>query len=397
MNLPRLDLHPLQRRALVNAGVAAFITLVLGFSVQALVGGGDGDAVAGPSPSSSASPEPPACVPSWDVVQAADPGELPNTLRAIAALAAGEAWAVGASGDPISPDEVLLERWDGSAWTAEVVAAPGSETNELLAVDASEPNDVWAVGRTASGFGDRPLVLHYDGSVWDVVAMPADVGGVLTGVEAVAPNDVWAVGFSGDPVASLNRALMLHWDGEVWSVVDAGRAVGGGASLLNDVTALSPDDVWAVGEQHNQPLIIRFDGEKWEQTPTDIRGVANAIEPTAPDDAWVVGSPIQRFADGGWTQGANVRADGQLLSVAAVSPDDVWAVGVRPSGEATKALVVRFDGRGWKPVDGPPVPGSEALTGIDALPDGTVLAVGYKDVETGRRTLAVRGSTCLPT
>jgi len=396
MNLPRLDLHPLQRRALINAGIAAFVTLVLGLSLQAALGGDGEDAVAGATTSPSPSPEPAACVPTWEVVQAADPGTLPNALRGITALAAGEAWAVGASGDPVSPDEVLIERWDGSAWTAEVVEAPGSETNELLAVDASEPNDVWAVGRTASGFGDRPLVLHHDGSVWTIVAMPPDVTGVLTGVDAVAPNDVWAVGFTGDPAASLNRALILHWDGEVWALVDAGRAVGGGASLLNDVTSLAdrPD---VVGELHNRPLMIRFDGERWEQMPSDVRGVVNAVEPVDPEEAWAVGSPIQRFSEGTWTPAANVRAGGQLFAVAAVSPDDVWAVGVRPGGEATKALVVRYDGRRWKPVDGPPVPGSDTLTGIDALPDGTVLAVGYKDVESGRKTLAIRGSTCLPT
>ena len=45
-------------------------------------------------------------------------------------------------------------------------------------------------------------------------------------------------------------------------------------------------------------------------------------------------------------------------------------------------------------MDGPPVGGSDALTAIDALPDGTVLGVGTKDLEKGRRTLAIAGSTC---
>jgi hypothetical protein len=57
---------------------------------------------------------------------------------------------------------------------------------------------------------------------------------------------------------------------------------------------------------------------------------------------------------------------------------------------------MRFDGLGWTQVEGASVPGSDALLGVDALSDGTVLAVGYKDVEAGRRTLAILGSTCFP-
>jgi hypothetical protein len=394
MNRPDVDLSPLQRRALINGVIAAAI--VLGLSVLAFAGGGGGTAAESPSPQPSGSPSAPACIPSWDLVQAADPGETSNALDGIAVLSAGEAWAVGASGEVTSPNVVLLERWDGEAWTAEEGPSPGSETNELLDVDASEPNDVWAVGRTASGFGDRPLVLHYDGSTWTVDDVPPDVSGVLTGVAAIAPNDVWVVGYEGDPAASLNQATMLHWDGELWTVVDPGKAIGNGASLLNDITALSSDDIWAVGQLHNQPLIIRYDGSAWERTPTDVHGKTNAIAPISPDEAWAVGSPIQHFQDGEWSQQANVRADGVLSSVAAVSATDVWAVGVRPGqGDVTRALVIRFDGHRWKPVDGPSVPGSDGLTGVDALPDGTVLAVGYKDVDAGRRTLAIRGTTCL--
>ena len=397
MNVPRFELHPLQRRALINASVATLVTLVIGFTVQAAFGGDDEPGTAA-APTTSPSPTAPLCVPTWEIVQAADPGDAPHVLRSIAVISPAEAWAVGASGDTISPDAVLLERWDGSAWTAEEVPGPGSETNELLSVDAAEPNDVWAVGRTASGFGDRPLVLRYDGTAWNLVAMPADLTGVLTSVEAIAPNDVWAVGFSGNPEASLNRALLLHWDGELWAQVDAGRAVGSGASLLNDVTALDAEDVWAVGALHNQPLMIHFDGQTWERAESDVHGVANAIEPIERDDAWVVGAPIQRYDGQAWSQVANIRGDGELASVAAVSPEDVWAVGERPAGEGvTRSLVLRFDGRRWQPVDGPSVPGSDALLGVDALEDGTVLAVGYKDVENGRRTLAIRGSTCRPT
>lgn len=397
-----MTIDPLRRRALINGGLAAAVTLVVGYGIVASVEGGElEDALPSASPSTTTSPAPPPCQPSWEVVQSADPGDLPNGLHGIAAISSAEAWAVGASGDPSAPTAVLIERWDGTAWTAEQGPSPGSEANELLDVDASEPNDVWAVGRTASGFGDRPLALHYDGTTWLEVDLPDELTGVLTGVAAVAPDDVWVVGYTGDPDAQLERALILHWDGLLWAAVDAGRSVVGvGRSALLDVEATGgelPTEVWAVGYLHAGPLIVRFDGQDWTRSQTGIAGEANAIEPLSPGDGWVVGAPIQRFNGDTWTPAANVRAGGELFGVAAIGGADVWAVGLRPTEDgSTKSLVVRWDGTAWKPVDGPGVPGSDALTDVAALPDGTVLAVGYQDVDLGRRTLSVLGTTCPP-
>ncbi|MGZ5291922.1 MAG: hypothetical protein ACXWEH_06335, partial [Actinomycetota bacterium] len=220
--------------------------------------------------------------------------------------------------------------------------------------------------------------------------------GILTGVAAIASNDVWVVGFSGDPAASLERSVVLHWDGQIWSVVDPGRAVGTGRSALLGIDAIAPDDVWAVGSLHNGPLMIHFDGDAWSRSDTEVRGVTNAIAPVTPDDAWAAGSPIQRFDGSAWSDVAQVRSDGVLYGVAAVGPNDVWAVGARPVGEGSKALVMRFDGSRWTAVQGQSIPGSDELRDIDTLPDETVLAVGFKDVESGRRTLSIIASTCPP-
>lgn len=389
-----MRLDALQRRALINGGIAGFVTLVIGLAVVAAASRGDID-VPPVSPSVTPTITPPNCAPSWDLIQSADPSGVPNTLLGVTALAGTEAWAVGGSGDPTSPADVLIERWDGTAWTAEEGPSPGSQTNELLDVDASGPSDVWAVGRTASGFGDRPLALRYDGIQWLDVELPEEVSGRLTGVAAIAPNDVWVVGFSGAPEAFSERAVLLHWDGALWALVDAGRAVGVGRSALLDVEAAPPTDVWAVGYLHNRPLMIRFDGQAWSRTETQGKGAANAIEPVTQTDAWTVGAPIQRFDGAAWNTPENVRVDGELFSVAAVSPADLWAVGSRVGGGGTsRALVMRFDGRRWISIAGPNVPGSEALTAVDALPDGTVLAVGYRDVASGRRTLTIRGTSC---
>jgi len=391
----------LRLRALRNGGLAALLTLLVGSGIVAAVSDG-GPSATGPSPSPSptSSPTAPVCVPSWEQVASADPSEASNALLAVTAISAGEAWAVGATGlDPLTPITALVQRWDGTAWTAVEAPSPGSERNELLAVDASEPNDVWAVGRTASGFGDRPLAIRFDGTAWTEVELPSEVTGVLTGVSAISPTDVWIVGYTGEPAASLERALLLHWDGALWAVVDPGRAVGRGRSLLHDVVAISPTDVWAAGYLRNdRPLVIRFDGQAWSRSEIDGRGALIAIEPVATTEAWAVGAGIRRFDGVAWEEPTPASRGGELRGVAAVVPADVWAVGSHPTpdGTSTRGFALRWNGQRWQLASAPRVPGSEAFTGVDALPDGTVLAVGHRDVAAGRRTFAAIGRTCPP-
>jgi hypothetical protein len=389
-------LDPLRRRALANGAIAAAVTLMIGIGVVGTIA--EEDAEPSPTPSTSPSPTTPVevCTPTFEIAPSADPGDGSNALWGVTALSSAEAWAVGSASDPGGPLVVLIERWDGATWTAEEGPNPGSELNELLDVDAAEPNDVWAVGRTASGFGERPLVVHYDGTAWTQVEVPEEQIGVLTGVAAIAPNDVWVVGYAGDPAAGLERPVILHWDGQLWADVEPGRATGTGKAALLGIEAVAPDDLWAVGYLHAKPLMIHFDGQAWTRAETDVRGVTNAISPVTPTDVWAVGDPIQRYDGQTWSAAAEVRADGELSGVAAIGPSDVWAVGLRPAGEdGTRSVVMRFAER-WAPVDGPSIPGSDALADVDALPDGTVLAVGFKDVEAGRRTVAIVGTTCTP-
>jgi hypothetical protein len=128
---------------------------------------------------------------------------------------------------------------------------------------------------------------------------------------------------------------------------------------------------------------------------SDARGTIQAIEPLSSDDGWAVGDSILHFDGSTWVEDENARLPGRLSSVASVSEQDVWAVGAVVADVGTsRALVMRFDGQGWAIVEGPRVPGSEALIAVDALPDGTVIATGHRDVDAGRRTFAIRAVTC---
>jgi hypothetical protein len=383
---------PLQRKASINGAITAAVTALIGFSV--LSSSGSGLPTAPTPPPTSSTSAPPACAPAFEALPTIDPKDGGNLLLGVSALSATDAWAVGGSGDPVDPTQTLYEHWDGETWTAVDGPNPGITLNELAAVDQIATDDAWAVGRTGSGFGEAPLITHFDGATWDVQTIPADVSsGALTAVSAAAADDIWAVGSTGDASVGLERALILHFDGIEWTSVDVTSAIGGGRSLLAGVSALAPDDVWAVGYHHNEPLILHFDGTQWAPSSTDVGGSLHAVEAVAATDVWAVGSTIQHFAGDTWVERGTVRAATDLRGIASVGANDVWAVGFRSDG-TVRALVMRWDGGQWSAVAGEHVPGQESLAAVTALPDGTVIAVGARDGKIGRMTLAIRGADC---
>src|SRR5205814_111658 len=124
--------------------------------------------------------------------------------------------------------------------------------------------DVWAVGYyLAPGGRSRNLTLHWDGVEWHVVPVPDASPGSnqLFGVTAVAPNDVWAVG-TYSPEQYRWQTLILHWDGGAWVVVphpDESQY----NTVLRGVSAVTSNDVWAVGYslegQYADEVILHWD------------------------------------------------------------------------------------------------------------------------------------------
>lgn len=384
-----------ERRALTNAAIATGVTMLFGFAIASVVGGGGEPASPTSAPSNGARVT---CAPSWEAIPSPDPQDGGSLLLGVSAIAANDAWAVGGSGDPVDPTHTLALRWNGAEWDLVETPNLGTVANRFNAVDELSPDAAYAVGQTSNGVSDAPLAAVFEAGTWALLPLPSDLSeGTLTGVAAIATDDVWVVGSTGDPVVGSERALALRWDGTAWERGSVSPAIGGGRSALVAVTALGPDDVWAVGYHHNTPAVLHYDGRAWSRSSADVQGDLLAVTAVAPDDAWAVGSTIARFDGKAWSPSGLVRREGALGGIGAVSPTDVWAAGVRSAGEPDepKALVQRWDGSRWSLVGGGGVPGSETLTAITTVPDGTVLAVGYRDAKGGRSTLVIRGTTCL--
>jgi len=148
--------------------------------------------------------------------------------------------------------------------------------------------------------------------------------------------------------------------------------VGTGINILWGVTALAPNDVWAVGSStaSNKPppgqfdvpsktLIEHYDGTAWSVVPSPNVG------------------PNSQFQSN------------QLHGSAAVSPTDIWAFGSYFAADGSgqqSTLVLHWDGASWTLQPSPsPQPGnfrSDVLNGGVVTAPGNVWLTGSMDPAT---------------
>jgi len=215
----------------------------------------------------------------------------------LAALSTNDVWAVGhqiVSGVA----RTLAMRWNGSAWSIVPTPNMGLADNYLTSVAAVAPDDVWASGSYLEGGVQRTLTMHWDGVAWSIVPSP-NVGignNLLNGMAAVSAADVWSVGQHEEGVG-ITRTLALHWDNVQWSVTQTQHPEV--SDVLNDVAATSANDVWAVGRQRTLDnrtltLIQRWDGGQWSVVPSPNSATTfndlQDVSAISQGDIWAVGS-----------------------------------------------------------------------------------------------------------
>jgi hypothetical protein len=178
---------------------------------------------------------------------------------------------------------------------------------------------------TAPNFVAQPLIEHFDGTSWKVVAsaaLPAGAAGELHGVAALSPTNVWAVGETiTQNLANevFYHTLIEHWNGTAWSIVASPNGANGGT--LTAVTAISTNNVYAVGNTGNPNFGAGNLIEHWNGTSWKIVLATNTP----------AGFPASN-----------------LYGVSADAANDVWAVGFDFSIEGPEVL--HFNGHTWSSV-----------------------------------------------
>jgi len=335
----------------------------------------------------------------WSLVTPSVNPAVNQYFQSVTAISSTDVWAVGYATGAGGVDATLAERWDGTTWS--VVGTPNTsaaQSNRLSAVTAITSTDVWAVGYYAGASAQQTLVEHFNGTSWSIVASAntaANAQNQLFAVSAIGPSDIWAVG------SASFQTLTEHWNGSAWSVV-ASANNGGFSNQLIGVSAVATNDVWAVGYSGfgffgNQTLAEHWDGVAWTIASSANVGssVANqllAVDMTSSGSGWAVGTY-------GWFNGSDTLVEqyslgactGGSLSILDPGAQNFPAL-VLSGVDQTESVTVNLQpsdltgsGAGWS-ID---ATASQFTSGAHTLPASaaSVTAVGVPSVLPGNCSL----------
>ncbi len=327
-----------------------------------------------------------------------------NTLMTtVASVSAHDAWAIGFAATS-AHQGALIRHWDGKAWTnvrlpakiaarwnrqlPEYVTAAASRRDLLMFSTASDgyylfgnerhwrlgrlpgisntvtfditgatvfsATNAWAFGirtaDTSSGWRYGAYAAHFNGLRWDAVpvavkptANPPSIN--FPAVSAISPDDIWAVAGS----------TVLRWTGTsagfYKAAVQPGPAKG---ADLTSVIAERGGNVWVAGVRDGNDFAADWNGSAWTVGSLPASSRSFDIFGLAPDGRgglWALGlsgsvshpiTRLWRYAHGAWTGPVSIHLGRAplLLGIAAVPHTDaVWAVGAVKNGSAFAGII----------------------------------------------------------
>lgn len=204
---------------------------------------------------------------------------------------------------------------------------------------------------------------------WEIITSPTQMN--LNAIDAVSSTDVWAVG------GERYEGVILHWDGSSWSIISEDLS-----EPLIAVSMIDAIDGWAFGGNQMFPpfeaILLRWNGNSWVDVTGSLGSPwnyeeADTLKMISPKDGWLsAGSYYNRVWRVAQWDGIRWNINDGLVSgvgptvnsFAGVSPNDVWAVG---------GFIAKWDGTQWEKVDKPT---PKKLWAIDAISTSDAWAVG---------------------
>jgi len=190
----------------------------------------------------------------WRAVYAARLGS--PSLRAVSAISATNAWAVGNS-----RSGPFIVHWNGQAWHSAVIPHPAGFVAQ--SIQARPTGGVWVLGYVSTTTFSA-FAIEWNGSTWHLVRLPADASdaGVIFG-----PADMWLLGETifCNGTGTVCTTTVLHWNGQVWTRSTA-------PTLTADIEGTSDKDMWLIGtnnthqvgdQEFGQLVGFRWNGRSW--------------------------------------------------------------------------------------------------------------------------------------
>ncbi len=214
-------------------------------------------------------------------------------------------------------------------------------TLDLASISLVSPGEGWAVG----GSG---IMLHLHDGTWSEV--PRVTTNPLNVVEMLSADEGWAAGSD----------VILHYQNGTWTVAETPHPIS-----IDALAMVSPVEGWAVGGY----VTLHYLNGRWDIVDplpsTAAMGTRYmALAAVSANDVWAVGlnGQIAHYDGTHWSSVPSGTSD-QLYDLSVRGPNDIWAAGGRFFRfQGSTATLLHWNGQQWSTVDRPEV---ELRTGID--------------------------------
>ena len=176
----------------------------------------------------------------WSIVPAPVPaGAFDGSvaLADVACASTNRCFAVG-SYEGSDGTTMLIEQWNGAAWSVvDVAIPPGLQSTSLSGVSCRNSTTCFAVGAAFDGTEFSTLIVRWRGTDWSRLPSPNPAGGTsgnLVDVSCASAPACFAVGSFISNTTHGSQTLVERWNGTAWTVVASPNAPGTDRSALEE-------------------------------------------------------------------------------------------------------------------------------------------------------------------
>jgi len=198
------------------------------------------------------------------------------------------------------------------------------------------------------------------GDPWKAQYPPVEAS-YLNDIWAVSDDNIFAVGFN------INGSFIGHYDGQDWKYMEA-SVLGEPFAELKGIWGNSENDIYAVGGMNDtETLIFHYNGFEWSVVDHNFSGYLFDIWGSGPDDVFAVGM-----------EGLIIHWDGdswnEMDSGTSLFLEGVWGDGQNKVFAVGEDSILLYENNSWSTLSG--IPACYYLTDVWGIPGGDVFAVG---------------------
>ncbi len=296
----------------------------------------------------------------WTVTEHPPNDVTYNPLSGVSCTSPSFCVAVGAYMNQDFLRQVLIEQWNGTAWT--VVPSPNSGFDPVNAVSCSNPDWCVAVGYQPGSEGyNATFVETWDGTSWNVTPTPNPSGSdqELYGVSCTSSAWCVAVGTSISGTVS-GYGLIETWNGTSWTIDSSDPSIDdlSDVSCASDTSCAASGQGSVQGQSYDQPAVEMFNGAGWSLStlPPVYEGSLSGISCATPQSCTAVGeyAPEAQSTDTlvdswdgtTWTQESSPNTSGQGNNLNSVSCSSALSC-VATGSTLTAPFSEVWDGNSW--------------------------------------------------